>query len=288
MQTLRLNPNYPLLWRDPHTVQFGVDALATLDSSEPWVERLLHSLRTGIRRLSFDVVAHGCGAPRDEARALLAVLAPVLAEYSPELPAVWIEPSDDLPSRVALRLAEALEDEGVRVVAGAAPPSADASDCITLVVCAGVATATRSAAHLRDDRAHLVVAFDGGGVTTGPLVLPGETPCLSCRDEHDRDRDSAWALVHTQLMAHRPGTVPLRRIAEAANNIRQLLTGIAEQRKEASGRSIRVSGDGHHESRSVRFHEECRCRSLQESVPVPAPLVLPIATRSPQEFARLA
>ena len=59
----RLDPRY-LLWRDERTVQFGLDGAVRPQVDEPWVERLLQRLSAGIRSGSFDVVAHGLGAPR--------------------------------------------------------------------------------------------------------------------------------------------------------------------------------------------------------------------------------
>jgi hypothetical protein len=33
----------------------------------------------------------------------------------------------------------------------------------------------------------------------GPLVIPGETSCLSCADLHRSDRDAAWPAIAAQL-----------------------------------------------------------------------------------------
>jgi len=45
----------------------------------------------------------------------------------------------------------------------------------------------------------LAVAADATGAEVGPLVVPGLTACLSCRDRHRRTRDPSWPLLLSQL-----------------------------------------------------------------------------------------
>lgn len=47
--------------------------------------------------------------------------------------------------------------------------------------------------------AHLPVRVRDGCGLVGPLVLPGQTSCLSCADLHRTDRDAAWPAVAAQL-----------------------------------------------------------------------------------------
>ncbi len=47
--------------------------------------------------------------------------------------------------------------------------------------------------------AHLPVLVRERSVSVGPLVLPGNGPCLHCLDLHRRDRDLAWPGVMAQL-----------------------------------------------------------------------------------------
>ncbi len=281
MPTLLLDPAHPLLWRDAETVQFGPDAVLTLSAGEAWIERLLHALRTGVPALSFDLVAHKCGAPRAAARALREHLAPVLvASSEPRLVRLTVLP--DIDPQTAIRLGEALADSGLDM-AGAE------DDTATLVpVAAGVSAAVDSTAALADDRPHLPLSFDAAGATIGPLVVPGRTPCLSCRDAGDRDHDPAWAAVHTQMLRRPPGRVPLRRIAAAADVLAQLLSEDAETIRLGSSRIVRITAEGRRASRSVRFHAECRCRSLPGTATLAVPHAPIPATSSLPTFARPA
>lgn len=281
MPTLLLDPAHPLLWRDAETVQFGPDAILTLSAGEAWVERLLHALRAGIPELSFDLVAYRCGAPRAAARALRERLAPVLIA-PPEPHPVQITVLPEIDPQTTIRLGEALIDSGLRA---AAPEDGSA----TLVpVAAGVCAAADSATALADDRPHLPLSFDTAGATIGPLVVPGRTPCLSCRDAGERDHDPAWAAVHTQMLRQPPGRVPLRRIAAAADALAQLLSEHAEAVRHGSSRVVRITADGRRASRSVSFHADCRCRSLPGTATLAAPRARIPATSSPPAFARPA
>lgn len=264
----RLDPAYPLLWRDADTVQFGLDGVLQVPASEPWVEPLLQALRNGFRENSFDVIAHGAGAPRDAARELLATLRPVLLADAPPLPKIWIESLNVADSRIAARTEIALCDEGFR--------TADRTDgdAVAIVLVHGAASAHQLARYLRDDVAHLPVAFEPGATTVGPLVVPGRTPCLACRDGHERDRDASWPSLHAQLVGATSGHITAARTAEAATLMARIL---AEPGRGKRTKVVRVSPAGRHVWQTVKFHEECRCReqsfrSQQENVTVDAPI----------------
>ncbi|SHN32845.1 TOMM precursor leader peptide-binding protein [Cryptosporangium aurantiacum] len=52
---------------------------------------------------------------------------------------------------------------------------------------------------------HLPVLLRDGVAIVGPLVAPGRTACLTCLDEHRRDRDPAWPVLAAQLATDRRG-----------------------------------------------------------------------------------
>ena len=279
----RLDPGAPLLWRDGHTLQLGDAGDLHIDAAEPWVELLLSRLRFGFRRASFDVIAHAAGAPRDAARALLVLLDPVLIDDpAPRRPA-WVESIGIIDGRSEYRMRESLTDEGIRLV----DPGHDAAVAVVLVQ--GAAAAVQFARFLRDDVAHLPVSFEPGRMTVGPLVIPGASACLACRDGHDTDRDPAWPLLHAQMIGRDPGPIRAAQVAEAGRLAAQLLADGADTR----GRVVRVSADGSHVWRSVTFHAECRCRapwspSRRGTAMAPAPLDPPSAPTTARAFARPA
>lgn len=280
----RIDPSHPMLWRDCDTVQFGMDGRLRVPLDEPWVERLLQAMRSGFRRNGFDVLAHGVGAPREAARELLRTLEPVLITDPPPLPQIWIETIGIDDSRVQARMELALRDEGFST----APRATSAAVGIVLV--RGAASARQLAGYLREDLAHVPVAFEPGATTVGPLVIPGRTPCLSCRDGHERDRDGAWPAMHAQLIGADPGRIGAARTAEAAALVARVL-GEADGAKRTT--SVRVTPDGRRAWRAVSFHAECRCReqsfrSLPGTATADARPAPPTATRTAPAFAQRA
>ena len=273
-----------MLWRDVDTVQFGMDSTLHVPLTEPWVEPLLQAMRSGFRRSAFDVVAHGVGAPRAAARELLARLEPVLVTDLPPFPRIWIESVDIDDSRVEARMEMALCDEGFQTAPRAAAES------VGIVLVQGAASARRLAGYLCDDLTHVPVAFEPGGTVIGPLIVPGCTPCLSCRDAHERERDAAWPGMHAQLIGADAGRITTARTAEAAGLIARMLSETDPGKRT---RSVRVSPDGRRVWREASFHEGCRCRETSFRSPAgtataDAPPAPPSATRSAPAFARRA
>ncbi len=279
----RLDPRYPMLWRDGGTVQFGMEDVMRVHVDAAWVEPLLMRLRHGIRLSSFDVVAHGVGAPRDEARRLLAALRPLLVDDTPAPLAAWIEGVNVTDPRVQQRMREALSDEGV-------PQGArDESDTVGIIVIEGAAAALQLAPYLREDVAHLPVSFERDAMTVGPLVVPGATPCLACRDAHECERDPAWPMLHAQLIGRPAAPIAATRVAAAAALVARLLRSPTP----GAGLMVRVSPDGRRSWRSVRHHAGCRClepssRSRRGTATAPSPLVPRNAPTTAREYARPA
>lgn len=277
--TLHLDPAHPVLWRDADTVQFGLDAALTLPVEGPWLPRLLHQLSRGVPERGFEVLAHGLGAPLPAARRLRALLDPLLIADAARH-AVRLVAAPVVGARTVFRLEEALDDAGVDVVDD---PSAPA-----LLIRHGAVPARDAVSSLSEDRPHLPVSFDAGGSTVGPLVVPGRTPCLSCRDAHDRDRDPAWAALHVQLLERDPGRIPLAGIAAAAAAVGDLLAGHADAVRAGVGLQIRISRAGPRSSRTAEFHAECGCRSPRGIARDDVRPDLRPATTSSSAFARPA
>lgn len=280
--TTRLDPAVPLLWRDGETLQIGIEGTLRISAAEPWVERLIARMAEGFRRSAFDVVAHASGAPRADARMLLARLEPLLVDDPAAPRAAWVESVAVLDGRCEYRMRDALLDEGVS--AGAREEPGD----IGVVLVEGAAAALHFARYLREDIAHLPVSLERGRTTIGPLIVPGDSPCLTCRDEHERDRDSAWPRMHAQLIGRESGPISVSRIAEAATLVARLLATTT-----APGSFVEVSGDGRRAWRSLTFHEECRCReqsflSLPGTATAPAPPVPLTGTTTGTAYARRA
>lgn len=65
------------------------------------------------------------------------------------------------------------------------------------------------------DVPHLPVSVHGAAASIGPLVLPGQTACLRCRDLHRADADRHWSRIAVQL-ERGPRTVTPAVLVQAA------------------------------------------------------------------------
>lgn len=277
----RLNPSAPLLWRDERTLQIGDDEGLRIEADAEWVEPLLSRLRSGFRRGAFDVIAHAAGAPRDAARALLARLEPELREDPATPRPAWVESAGATDGRSEYRMRESLIDEGVTISETHQPPA------VAVVLVRGAAAALQFASYLREDVPHLPVSFEQGRVTIGPLVIPGSSPCLACRDANATASDPAWPLLHSQLIGRDPGLIRAAQVAEAGRLVAMLLAN----QDPAHAQTVRISADGQPLWRSALFHEECQCRgpwfpSQRGTAMAPAPLDLPTLPRTMTAFAQ--
>lgn len=250
-------------------MQFGLDRRAEVSVTEPWQESLLARLATGIRSEAFDVVAHSVGAPRMRARRFLEEVRPVLRTARATPPRVHVSRAESAPVGTQLWLREALRDAGIVL--------SDAADrhSVAMVAVAGAASARAFADLLATDRAHLPVAFDAGGATIGPLVVPGRTPCLSCRDAQQTETDPAWPLLHAQLVESDPGEISAARIVAAGLVATELLTAL-----RPGGAWVRLSAAGVRRWYRLRLHAECHCHRVPLRSPPGSAIRKPTTTQT--------
>ncbi len=257
---LRLDPAIPLVWRDPHTLQFGVDpALAVLTDVTPAEERLVAALSTGVSESGLRMLADVRRGERRDVDALLRALAPCLT----------LEPADaDATGRddetggggvvmgggeLAIALARVLDDAGLRRRDARRRPR------LAVLVADRVVAPADHRAWLQRDIPHLPVVTGDNAVVVGPLVLPGASACLHCVALHERDADPAWPAIAAQLaVLPAPARHPLRTAAAVALAARVVAAAVRGEARP--GREWRIAGDGSELSeRALAPHPECRC-----------------------------
>ncbi|WP_067178878.1 ThiF family adenylyltransferase [Microtetraspora niveoalba] len=105
----------------------------------------------------------------------------------------------------------------------------------------------------------LVAAFEGWGCV-GPLVRPGDSPCLDCLDLFHRDRDPAWPSVRARLGGFPAGEIACDAAlsalvaAQAAGQALAVLEGAA-----VSNGTLEITPDWRWNRRAFRPHPRCRC-----------------------------
>lgn len=263
MPLMELDPAYPILWRDESTVQLGArPAFCVLTDPPQWQLDLLDALVDGVPAGHLAGVAAALGADPAQATAFISRLTPALREV--EVPReVSLVTAERVPHPAVLGAFDALRDLGLAPVRRTARDAASA-DCPTVLLCGAVVPPHLARAFMRADAMHAPITLDSHRAVVGPLVVPGRTACLACLWQHERDRDDAWPVLATQLVARRGADPPTRSLATLAT---ALLPRVFDGVDDASGRSrsVSVSSDGGRRWRSHRVHEACLCQSPRET-----------------------
>ena len=245
---LRLDPTIPSVWRSPTSLQYGVEPpRAVIDDVGTGIERMLHALEIGTTVRALEVLGGVDAATR-----LLETLGPVVRDA--RVPAGAAAPPE---IRIRSASIDAISGHLLALVPDAAP--ADRRDATRpgLLVVDHVVAPSEHIAWMREDRPHLAIVLGEDSILVGPLVVPGRTACLRCRDLHRRDADPAWPAIATQLVG-RPA---------AAGEDQLLLAGALALGMSAIVRGagpgvetgVRVRVDGEHVPEPFAPHPECGC-----------------------------
>ncbi|MDQ1531173.1 MAG: hypothetical protein QOE37_1278 [Microbacteriaceae bacterium] len=252
----RLDPAASPLWRSPTCLQFGIDpVLVVLDDVTAGTEFLLAALTEGAERDHLDDLADRRRLPSSAVDALLTALGPALEQGPPPVAGAVVEGPDDLVDTLVARL-EPL---------GCARPRRGEVPGLVLLAAHHLIPPARWIRWLARDVPHLPVVFGGQSALLGPLVLPGETPCLRCADEHRLDAEPAWPALAAQLLA-RPAAPtsgqPVVRLAVEAELARVLGAWSSGRPTGLAGAALRVDGPGTVSRIERPWHDRCSCRSL--------------------------
>jgi len=271
---LRLDPSRPIVWRSPFSLQIGVDPVAAiLERVDDGDARLIATLSTGATRPALERTAAAAAVTPERLDELLRLLAPALLPEStsstPERPwTVAVRGSAPGRDRVARILAEA----GCTIATEPAPRrrAAESIDA-AILISHHVVDPIEHLAWLRRDIVHVPVILGERAVTVGPLVLPGESPCLACLEQQRADVDPAWPAIGSQLWG-RPAAMDTPLATTLASlEVLTLLRDLAAGRG-TPGTSIRI--DLIDDARSVArwsASQRCGCRGLELTALAPVP-----------------
>ena len=279
---LRLDPRVPILWRDPFSLQFGVEpARVVLREVSNAQEQIIAALAMGVSEPALAMVATAAGVSDADASRLLSALEPVLrAEEEPracpEVAIVGRGPTVD-------RIASALAESGVAVSVSTAV--SDSPCDLGIAVGHYVFDPDVYGFWLRRDVPHLPVVFADGTATVGPFIEPGTGPCLYCLEFYRRDVDPRWSTLASQLWGVRSAAeTPLgsREAATMASRlvVRRLADGSPVA--GATATSFRLGADdGVVVRREWLPHPDCGC--ILPNADLFTPTSGPATTESPRE-----
>lgn len=272
---LRIDPTHPPLWRTATSLQFGLDAVATVTDPSRWQQRLVRELEHGIPETAAVPFAVAAGASRRAAEAFLDLIDPALTHEDDLSLPVILQAAGEVPAGQLDLIARALVSAGCGVHPAHAfdPPGGAPADAAPVVVVAHrVVPPGFAAALMADDRPHLPVVLSPGAADVGPLITPGRTACLSCRAAERRDADPAWPTLAAQLVGRPVDDVDPSVLWEAGIVAGRMLTASARHPAAADDHSLTLrAGSLHRALQTHRPHADCRCRSLAGTSTADAP-----------------
>ena len=264
---LRLDPRYPVIWRDLTSLQIGAETpIATIPNISAPFERLIGALMAGVSQPEFERLAERLGIAADELPGFLDRISPALAaDPVPATRPGWVV---DGTGPTAQRVASLLEATGLP----APDPAAHRRPGLVVLVATHVIDPRRYIRWLSLDIPHLAVVYTDTGARVGPLVEPGAGPCLHCLARHNVERDPAWPAIASQLLG--------QGAASEREPLVSVVAGLAARLAEVR----LVNGTNDLDSASLSFdaqsltgrraehrqHPDCGCRSLSGSATVPA------------------
>ncbi|MCL2465123.1 MAG: ThiF family adenylyltransferase [Micrococcales bacterium] len=111
---------------------------------------------------------------------------------------------------------------------------------------------------------HLSVVVREADTVVGPLVVPGNGPCLRCLDLHRADLDPAWSLLLSQLVGAEP-TEPGPVAGVAAGLAVATVLGVIDGLPPLVGRTWEVGlPDAVPRERTWAPHRRCGCTGLPD------------------------
>jgi len=264
---LKLDPRYPLVWRSPTSLQFGVSApVVVLNEVSGADEHLISALTMGISRPGLTMVARACGADDPDVVALLDRLAPALERRREATGHTVTLAGTGL---TAHRIAEALEGAGVTVHVVADPRSVRVEPCdLAIAVGHFVLAPELHGLWLRRDIPHLPVVISDTAVSIGPIVDPGVGPCLYCLRFYRTDADAAWPALSAQLWGRQSGSESALVASEvSAAASRTALARLEAGHTASVHRSTEIDVDtGATSMREWLPHPRCGCAEVSAAV----------------------
>ena len=265
---LKLDPRLPLVWRNPTSVQLGIDPpVLVIENVTPAHERLIAALVPGVSDAGLGVVVPGGATAVAE---LLAQLEPGLRVERAEsatAPLIALSGVGPLVGEVARVLA----GSGIRtVIADDAAHLVDSAPDLAIAVGHYVLPPALHALWLRRDVPHLPVVFSDGSATVGPMVEPGSGPCLLCLELHHRDADEAWPAMATQLLGRHASGESALLLAEVAAVVARIVLDRTREDARPS-ESLRIDAvTGERTIRQCWPHPDCGCHGIAHLVGEPA------------------
>lgn len=252
-----LDPSLPLLWREPGTLQIGLDhgrAVALSGVTSEVAEML--------RQISAQGLGADAATPPTPALAratqLLEAAGLLLREHPRHRWSLaWVQVVGVGP--LADEVTAGLRAAGVGRCTTALEATPAGPDLVVVVSAAGRGLGP-GAPLAASSTAHLWAHLRDGRAVVGPLVVPGGSSCLRCHDLHRADADPCWPALAVAWEQQPPSHVPTPAASLlAAVTVRQCLTWLRGARPATIDGTLEEQPDGQVVRLSWPVHPGCGC-----------------------------
>ena len=251
---LQINPDFPVVWQNPSTLQIGIDPpVVVLPHVHDDLLLLLHHLCAGVSDTGLAMFARLQGVSAERTQALLEALAPALGSVSRIQPQPFVL---DGPEDLLGPASRVLRDLGHTVFLAS---TADHEVGEVLIFGHFVPHPRSFHRLLRIDRPHTPVIFSDQAVTVGPRIAPGRTPCLKCALARDGHSPRIQSALSSQLWGRVAPSASPEAIRLGTWHAQQLVA------EKSTGRQVRISrGNAVTEGLEISRALGCGCLGLIE------------------------
>lgn len=252
------------VWRSAGVLQVGIDPPSlVLDGVPPGIARVV------------GLLAHPCSP--EELGTLLPQLdqhwvswllarltaAEMLVPAEPEAaPSLLVVGAGALAEAVARTVADTglaaarVDPAGLAVL----PPCPEGPELVLLASSAAEPDRALTDTLFREGRSHLVVRVEPDRAVVGPLVVPGQTPCVRCQDLTRVRLDAGWPHLLAQLCREQVRPLPALLIWAAATAAVQVRAWLAGTTPDTCGAALELGlPDYRLSTRAWPAHPGCGC-----------------------------
>ncbi len=266
---LHLDPRNRLVWRSPTSLQLGVERpVVRIDNVTAVQERMLAALTVGVTRAGLEMLAESFGAGPSDVTAFVDIIRPGLSRNVP-LPGTDVRVFISGRGRTADMFAALISSAGWTAIWHDNTEQPTPGDIAVLIGHFVIDPISRGY-WLRRDIPHLPIVFGDSTVKIGPLIEPGNGPCLWCIDRQLTDRDAAWPAILSQLLGSTSsadgGIVAAETASIAARQIAQWQSrDTTATTREAMSITLEISSGATSLTGWVS-HPACECATLPETL----------------------
>lgn len=260
-EVFHIRSSRPVVWRTPHSLQIGIDHPVTvLDDIPDQAAPLIHALQSGVTREGYLLIAKQ-----------LKLRAPVAMALVDGLSSAFHDDVDRVTPRLVVTghsvarviLAETMSQWGYDVSLASSPEPSQ-TDVIHLLAADYLVDPQWLSRYGSGRSPHLPLVFSDHSVTAGPLINPGKTPCLSCRELFLRESEPHWLSLGSQLWGHAAPTA-----TEEHARLAAVLVSIALGELHLADTAEHSHPIARYQTTNqtvslleASFHPDCHCRGL--------------------------